>query len=121
MADASPLRDLAKFLPSSPVVYFIGRSNNETSYFTLECRKLDISVECYVSNGIISMQGIWFNSTDHKLDCVFALPTTGTVSSVQVTLKSRPGVVITSAVVSDLEAERIAVNSPFFFCFLVCV
>ena len=73
--------------------------------FTIHCQKLDVNVECYVSTAIISMEGEWTNRTKDTLDCVFALPTPGTVMNV--TLHIGVDRVLTTAIVSREDAENL--------------
>ena len=62
-----------------------------------------MNVECYVSTAIVSMEGEWTNRTKDILDCVFALPTPGTIMNV--TLHIGVDRVLTTAIVSREDAE----------------
>ena len=72
------------YKPCCPVICFERGAENDANkqVFTIHCQKLDIFVECYVNTAIVRMEGEWTNRTKDTLDCVFALPTPGTVTNV---------------------------------------
>eukprot|EP01084_Bolivina_argentea_P250608 419975_1 len=95
------------YKPTCPVIFF-ERGNNDNGQkqiFTIHCQKLNVFVECYVSTAIIRMKGEWTNRTKDTLDCVFALPTTGTIMNV--TLRIGLDRVLTTAIVSVEDAENL--------------
>eukprot|EP01084_Bolivina_argentea_P013810 25884_1 len=95
------------YRPPCPVIFFEkgSNSNDGKQIFTIHCSKLNVSVECYVSTAIIRMEGQWTNRTKDTLDCVFALPTPGTIMNV--TLHIGPERVLTTAIISNKDAEQI--------------
>ena len=90
-----------------PVIFFERGSNDkgQKQIFTIHCERLDVFVECYVSTAIIQMEGEWTNRTNDTLDCVFALPTPGTIMNV--TLHIGADRVLTTAIVSREDAESL--------------
>ena len=50
--------------------------------YTLRCLQEVYELSKYVSTAIITMEGEWTNRTTDTLDCVFALPTPGTIMNV---------------------------------------
>lgn len=101
------MSNINEIKPTCPVIFFEkgGPDASEKQIFTIHCQKLDVKVECYVSTAIISMEGEWTNRTNDTLDCVFALPTPGTVMNV--TLKIGADRVLTTAIVSREDATSL--------------
>eukprot|EP01083_Nonionella_stella_P103854 297064_1 len=95
------------YKPTCPVILFERASNDdgEKQIFTIRCQKLNVFVECYVSTAIIRMEGEWTNRTQDTLDCVFSLPTPGTIMNV--TLHVGVDRVLTTAIVSAQDAENL--------------
>jgi len=95
------------YKPTCPVIFFERGSGDDEQkqIFTIHCQRLDVNVECYVSTAIVSMEGEWTNRTKDTLDCVFALPTPGTVMNV--TLHIGVDRVLTTAIVSREDAESL--------------
>eukprot|EP00485_Elphidium_margaritaceum_P000756 CAMPEP_0202688042 /NCGR_PEP_ID=MMETSP1385-20130828/3579_1 /ASSEMBLY_ACC=CAM_ASM_000861 /TAXON_ID=933848 /ORGANISM="Elphidium margaritaceum" /LENGTH=718 /DNA_ID=CAMNT_0049342919 /DNA_START=32 /DNA_END=2188 /DNA_ORIENTATION=- len=102
MADNNSIND---YRPTCPVIFF-ERGNNTgdpAQIYTIHCSKLNVLVEAYVSTAIIRMEGTWTNRTKDTLDCVFALPTAGTVMNVKLVIGQDR--VLTTAIVSKDEAR----------------
>jgi len=95
------------YKPTCPVIFFERGSNDggPKQIFTIHCQKLNVFVECYVSTAIIRMEGEWTNRTKDTLDCVFALPTPGTIMNV--TLHIGLDRVLTTAIVSNADAQNL--------------
>lgn len=86
--------------PTSPTIWF--ESNKRV--FALPLSGLKIDVELHVSTAVVRMRGSWINTSNEKVDCIFALPGRGIVSSVEVKIGSR---VLETTVVSNDEVEEI--------------
>ncbi|ETO23351.1 hypothetical protein RFI_13831 [Reticulomyxa filosa] len=94
---------------SCPSIFFEAENeNNTTQLYSIHCKRLDVDVECYVSTAIVSMRGEWTNQTDSTLDCIFALPTPGTVMNVTLNIGSDR--VITTAIVSNKDRDELLKN-----------
>eukprot|EP01084_Bolivina_argentea_P050657 93168_1 len=97
-----------KYRPSCPVVFFERSTTDEygrTQLYTIHCAKLNINIECYLSTAMIKLQGEWTNRTKDFLDCVFALPTSGTVRNI--TINIGPKRAITTAILSNEDAKSV--------------
>lgn len=98
----SAFNDLTEFRPTCPVVFF---KQADGKIYTIHCQKLAVNIECYVSTALIRLSGEWVNRTDSTLDCVFALPTPGTVMNVQ--LQIGPDRILTTAIISNDDAQEL--------------
>jgi len=100
------MQNLLGFRPLCPSIIFESSGENDVNeLFTIHCQKLEVEIECYVSTAIISMKGEWTNQTDKTLDCVFALPTTGTIMNVSLSIgKER---LLRTAIVSNKDKDEI--------------
>eukprot|EP01083_Nonionella_stella_P034434 94246_1 len=81
--DALKPREITECTPTCPVIAFEQRNSNDTSnqIRMMPCQQLHVSVECFISTAIISIEGKWTNQTNDALDATFVLPTPGTVVS----------------------------------------
>ena len=94
------------YRPPCPVIFFERTDNKgQKQIFTIHCKKLNVNIECYVSTAVIKLEGIWTNPTNETLDCVFAVPTPGTVMNV--TLQIGDERVLTTAIISNDDAREI--------------
>jgi len=100
------MQSLTGFRPLCPVIVFEAEGENGVAQLcTIHCQGLEVDVECYVSTAIISMKGRWTNQTESTLDCVFALPTTGTIMNVSLSIgKER---LLRTAIVSNKDKDEL--------------
>jgi len=94
------------YKPTCPVIFFErGNQQQQKQIFTIHCQRLAVDVECYVSTAIIRMDGEWTNRTKDTLDCVFALPTPGTIMNVKLLIGADR--VLTTAIISKADASKL--------------
>ena len=99
------------YRPPCPVIFFEKRPtpNDDPTIFTMHCSKLNVYVECFVSTAIIKMEGCWKNETKTTLDCIFALPTPGTVTNVFANIGSNR--VITTSILPKQDTIKVIENN----------
>ena len=96
--------------PACPVVLFEKSTGEDGKMqpFTIHCTKMNFSVECYISTAIITMEGYWKNRTEDPLNCVFGLPTSGTIMNITINIGTER--VLTTAIISKEDAKKLVQN-----------
>lgn len=86
--------------PTSPTILI----PFESQLYALPIQSLSINIEINCTTAFIRIKGVWKNIANYCSDCIFCLPTTGTVTQCQVQIQQR---LIKTAIMSNKEVEEI--------------
>lgn len=68
--------------PTGPTIWFeYGRAKN---IYCLQIDSMEVKAECYISQALVRVTCHWQNMNDRAIDCLFAMPLSGTVTNVDI-------------------------------------
>ena len=98
---STPTPALDDLKPSCPIVFFTSSNGDNDTIYSLHIKSIDIHCECYIETGLITMKGIWMNTFDKSINCVFMIPMRGQVMdcTIEIQKNNNDKIIRTTAIV----------------------